>query len=171
MADEDSLTVEQGLLDAMRAEHEGYHFYMMAASSTSDEKGKQVFLQLADDERKHAEFLKAQYEALRKTGKADASVNLGPATTFQGESPIFSDGIRARIEDAHYEMTALSVGIQLELDAVKHYNRLADAASDRTVGIFFRELAEWESGHYRALLDQQEMLKEAYWTSVGFSPL
>ena len=163
--------IEEGLLNAMRAEHEGYHFYSIAADNTTDEKGKEIFRRLADDEKQHAEFLKAQYNAMRTTGKPDLSVFLGPKSEYSGASPIFSDSIRKRIKTAHYEMTALSIGIQLELDAVKHYNRLAEAAEDETVFKFFKDLAEWESGHYRALLDQQEALKEDYWTSNGFSPL
>jgi rubrerythrin len=165
------ISIEEGLLNAMRAEHEGYHFYTMAAESTTDEKGKEIFRKLADDERQHAEFLKAQYESMRKTGKPDLSVSLGPKSEYSGKSPIFSDGIRERIKNAHYEMTALSIGIQLELDAVKHYNKLAEVSKDETVYKFFKDLAEWESGHYRALLDQQDVLKEDYWSASGFSPM
>ena len=168
---EAEISIEKGLLDAYRAEQEGFHFYTMAAGAAEDEKGKEIFLKLADDERQHAEFLKAQYESIRKTGKPNLQVVLGPKSEYPGSSPIFSESIRARIQSAHYEMTALSIGIQLELDAVKHYNKLAEAAEDETVYKFFKELAEWESGHYRALLDQQEALKEDYWSSGGFSPM
>ena len=171
MGDDAVKSIEEGLSDAMRAEYEGLHFYAMAAASTSDEKGKAMFLTLSDDERRHAEFLKAQYDSIRKTGKPNSTVSLGPIPSYEGASPIFPDGIRARIQQAHYEMTALSVGIQLELDAVKHYNRLAEAATDPAVFKFFKDLAEWESEHYRILLAQQEDLKEAYWTSNGFSPM
>jgi hypothetical protein len=31
-------------------------------------------------------------------------------------------------------------------------------------------LAEWESTHYHALLEQQETLKEDYWRHNGFAP-
>ena len=171
MGDETAITIEQELLKALRAEHEGYYFYSMAADGTSDEKGKAIFLKLADDERRHAEFLNAQYNAFQKSGKPDADVSLGPIPVYEESSPIFSAGIRARIQQAHYEMTALSVGIMLELDAIKHYNRLAEAAGDPAVFQFFKELAEWESEHYRILLAQQEELKEAYWSSNGFSPM
>jgi rubrerythrin len=164
-------TIEQGLLAAVRAEHEGFHFYSMAAESTKDEKGREIFLKLADDERRHVEFLKAQYDSIKKTGRPNLDVSLGAKTEYGGTSPIFSEGIRARIATAHYEMTALSVGIQLELDATKHYKQLADRATDSVVCKFFLDLAEWEAGHYRALLDQQEALKEDYWSSNGFSPM
>ena len=38
------------------------------------------------------------------------------------------------------------------------------------LGLFFTELAEWEAGHYEALLTQQESLKEDYWSASRFSP-
>jgi rubrerythrin len=171
MTNQSESTIERGLLAAVRAEHEGFHFYSMAAESTKDEKGREIFLTLADDERRHAEFLKAQLESIKKTGRPDMDAVLGAKTEYTGQSPIFSEGIRARIATAHYEMTALSVGIQLELDAIKHYKQLADRATDTVVNKFFLDLAEWESEHYRALLDQQEVLKEDYWSSNGFSPM
>jgi hypothetical protein len=34
---------------------------------------------------------------------------------------------------------------------------------------FYRELVQWERGHHDALLRQQEMLKEAYWSASGFA--
>ena len=67
-------------------------------------------------------------------------------------------------------MTALSVGIQLELAAQTFYKGQSEEASNDTVRDFFAELAEWESGHYQALLTQQEALKEDYWSTSRFSP-
>jgi rubrerythrin len=171
MTNKSESTIEQGLLSAVRAEHEGFHFYSMAASGTEDEKGREIFLKLADDERLHAEFLKAQLESIVKTGRPNLDTVLGPKTEYHGTSPIFSENIRTRIATAHHEMTALSIGIQLELGAIKHYKQLADRAADPVVSRFFSDLAEWESSHYRALLDQQEVLKEDYWSSNGFSPM
>ncbi len=165
---DDQLTA--GVLDAMRAEHEGFHFYSMAAGNTPDEKGKEIFTQLADDERNHLEFLKSHYIALRATGQPDPNAEIGSIPEYSGPSPIFSDGIKSRIKDAHFEMTALSIGIQLELDAVKHYTRLSELADDDTVKTFFKDLADWERGHYQALLVQQETLKEEYWSGNTFAP-
>ena len=162
--------LNDGLMAAMRAEHEGYHFYTMAAEKTADKKGCEVFTQLAEDERQHLDFLKRQYRALNASGRSDAHVTLGPTTQYAGSSPIFSDSIRDRIKGAHFEMTALSIGIQLELGAVKHYQALAEQASDPTVKQFFEELAAWEQGHYHALLSQQEALQEDYWAENDFAP-
>jgi rubrerythrin len=160
----------EGLMKAIKAERDGYSFYMMAASGSSDPKGKEVFESLAHEELEHMSFLKQQHDSILKTGKPDSKIKLGKKLEFNGMSPIFSDSIRKRIEGAHLEMSALSIGIQLELDAVKFYKSQAEVSADPVIKDFFNELAEWETGHYQALLSQQNELKEDYWSTGGFSP-
>lgn len=162
--------IAEGLLKAIQSEVDGQHFYRMAAKSTTDPKGREVFERLAREEEEHERFLKAQYESVLETGAPNEEVRLGPQADLSGASPIFSPGIRERLGEAHYEMSALSIGIQLELSAIKFYKAEADAVGDPTVRSFCSELAQWESGHYNALLRQQEMLKEDYWHAGGFYP-
>jgi rubrerythrin len=166
-------SVEQlaaGLQAAMRAEHQGFYFYTMAAKSTEDEKGREIFTQLAEEEKEHLAFLRKQYKAIVETGVPNTALALGTPLDLSGPSPIFSDRLRERLGDAHFEMTALAVGIQLELDAVRVYSGFADTATDPEVAKFYRELAAWEQGHYNALLAQETSLKEDYWSGNGFAP-
>jgi rubrerythrin len=158
-----------GLSKAIQAERDGYAFYQMAANSSEDPKAKEMFAQLADEELDHMRFLVKQRESVLKAGKPDPSAKLGPRAELSGLSPIFSDGIKARIATAHIEMSALSIGIQLELDSISFYKSQSEAADDAEVGKFYAELAEWESGHYQALLRQQEELKEDYWSANRFA--
>jgi hypothetical protein len=168
MSDE-QISLDRGLLKAIQAERDGHSFYAMAATSSQDPKAKEVFAQLADEELDHMSFLTRHYESVLKTGKPDASARLGPRADLSGAWPIFSDGIKTRIKDAHFEMSALSIGIQLELDAQKFYRAQADASGDPIAKQFYTELADWESGHYQALLTQQEELKQDYWAESGFA--
>ena len=163
-------TLADGLLQAIKAERDGHSFYQMAATCSADPKAKEVFAGLAGEELEHMRFLTKQHESILTTGKPDDSVKLGTGMDLTGLSPIFSDGVKKRIKDAHFEMSALSIGIQLELDAVKFYQAQAGAAEDGRVKEFYTELAKWESGHYEALLRQQQELKEDYWAAGGFSP-
>ena len=162
--------VKEGLLKAMKAEREGQFFYLMAAKSTEDTKGREVFNRLAAEEADHFNYLKGQYQAVLKTGEIDANIKLGAPLSLDGASPIFSDNIKTRIKDAHYEMTALSVAIQLEFDASKFYKDQAEFVDDIAAKTLYLELAAWETGHYRALLAQSDMLKEDYWQEGGFAP-
>jgi rubrerythrin len=162
--------VAAGLEKAMQAEIEGQHFYQMAAQNTPDARGREVFETLAREELEHYEFLKAQYQSLKQTGRVDAEAKLGEPLKLEGPHPIFSSEIRRRIGGAHYEMTALSIGIQLELSAVNFYRAEAEATSDPQVAAFHQRLAAWEKGHLSALQAQSEALKEDYWHESGFAP-
>jgi rubrerythrin len=162
--------VTDGLKQAIQAEIDGFHFYMMAAQSTDDSKGREVFESLAQDEKEHARFLSLQYDAFMEKGAPDPTVTLGKRAELEGTSPIFSDQLRKRVSGAHFEMSALSIGISLELSAIKFYKEQAAQSQDETLSKFYTELADWESGHYQALLQQQESLKEDYWAGGGFSP-
>ena len=160
----------QALKTAIQAEFEGQHFYMMAAQSTKDAKGKEIFELLSREELDHANYLKGQYKSVIEHGKLDQGLSLGPRATLSIANPIFSDDLRNRIKEAHYEMTALAVGIQLELGAEKFYRKSSEESDDPLAKKFFAELADWEAGHYKALSDQQDALKEDYWADSGFTP-
>jgi rubrerythrin len=162
--------IAKHLFQAIKAESDGEQFYLMVAASTQDPQGREVFTQLADEERRHQQYLKAQYQSLKNNGQVDTSAKLGQQLDLAGPSPIFSDALRARAKDAHLEMSALSIGIQQELNAVTFYKAAAKEAGLPAVKAFFEELAEWESGHYKALLRQQELLQDDYWSGAGFSP-
>jgi rubrerythrin len=160
--------LEQVLTEAMQAETDGYHFYQMAARSTEDRQGKEVFEQLAEEERAHLTFLHRQRDALRATGRIDGALRL--TLPPRPERSIFTPAITNRLQEAHFEMSALSLGIQLELQSEQTYRREADRTDDEAAREFLLVLAHWEAGHYELLLRQQEELKEDYWSQGGFSP-
>lgn len=159
-----------GLKQAIQAESDGYHFYKMAANSTKDPEGKEVFESLASDELEHLRFLKTQYKSILDTGKPDKNSKLEKPSSPSDESPIFSEQFKSDLEKAHYEMSALSIGVQLELSSIKFYKSEAEAVDDLFVKSFYNELAEWETTHYRRLIRQQKELKEDYWYKGGFYP-
>jgi len=168
--DQATKRVADGLLKAMQAEREGQHFYRMAAAATEDEQGRRTFLDLAADEEEHESFLKKQYESMARTGKLDGSAQLGAPREFSAHHPIFSEELQRRVAGAHYEMTALSIGIQLEMSAVKFYEGEAAAVSEARARDFYRQLAVWERGHLSALQRQADELKGDYWGAAGFAP-
>ena len=159
----------EGLLKAIQAERDGQSFYNMASMTSQDPKAKEIFAQLALEELDHMNFLARHYESILKTGLPDSSVKLGSRAKLLGAWPIFSESIKSRLKDAHFEMSALSIGIQLELEAQKFYRQLAGYTSEATAKAFLEQLADWEAGHYQALLQQQESLKEDYWSENGFA--
>lgn len=159
----------EGLKRALQAEVDGENFYRMAANGTADTVGRATFENLAADEVEHFIFLRAQYDSIVQTGAVNLNVRLGKPSDA-GESPIFSEGFKTRIKEAHHEMSALSIGVQLELAAIRLYRAEAEAASDPHVKAFYRELAEWEETHHRRLLRQQRELQDDYYFDNKFYP-
>ena len=43
-------------------------------------------------------------------------------------------------------------------------------ATDSKVQGFFQKLIDWETGHYDALLRQDDAIREEYWEKAGFAP-
>jgi len=168
--DETTKELIAALRQAMTAERTGHTFYSMAAQNTDDPVGKEAFSQLAREETEHFQFLAAHYRSLVADGVLSPSAKLKGHAEVMGDSPIFSDALKERLKDAHFEMSALSIAVQLELNGIKHYREQAAKAKLPEVKKFFEDLAEWETSHYNALLRQQESLQDDYWSESGFQP-
>ncbi len=162
--------ITDGLRTAIEFEGDGHNFYMMAASNTQDAKGKEVLTMLAREELQHVKFLRHQYKHIMETGHPDLSLRLPSFANLKGDHPIFSADLRARVGQAHMEMSALAIGVKLELGSANYYLGESKKHDGTRVGEFYAELAVWEKEHYDALLRQQESLKEDYWAEGGFSP-
>jgi rubrerythrin len=158
-----------GLKEAILTEQTGVQFYTVAAANITDAQGQEVFRQLAKDEAEHQQWLRRQYGHLVEDTPWE-TWNPVHHADLSGTSPIFSDGLRSRIGEAHWEMTALSVGLALEEATVIRYRTLAQAADQPDVRHFFDELAKWEESHAVALSRQSNLLKESYWREARFAP-
>ena len=168
------LAATKDLLDALRTamqgERTGHEFYKVAAATTKDPQGQKVFAQLAAEELAHLEFLRKHYESIADNGELAKGVTLGDANALDLEHPIFSADFKSRIKEAHFEMSALAIAVQLELNSIHLYREQATNAAEVQVQQLFRRLVEWECGHYDALIRQQQELQETYWSAAGFSP-
>lgn len=158
-----------GLKEAILTEQTGVQFYTIAAGNTTDARGREVFRQLAQDESEHQQWLSRQYGHL-VAGTSWEEMKPVPHADLSGPSPIFSDDLRSRIGEAHWEMTALSVGLALEEATISRYRKLAQAADQPEVRRFFEELTKWEESHADALSRQSNLLKESYWREARFAP-
>ena len=157
---------------AIRVENDGYQFYRLAEEKTKDPKGKEVFAALAKEETNHMQILKSLYESIKGKGefKFDDVKDMKHILETTSESPIFSKEFKQRLSQAHFEMTALSIGILLEKDSIGFYKKSAQETEDKDVKMLFNYLANWEGEHLRALVNQQKFLQEDYWTEARFYP-
>jgi len=164
-------TVLNGLKIAMEAELTGHQFYKAASKNTKDPKGKETFSRMAEEEMGHFNYLRHQYESIRKTGAYDFTKKRFKSHRKSGSSPIFSKEIRNRIKNSHFEVSALTIGMKLEMEAAGFYRKCAAKATTPAARKFYNELAEWEQGHYQAFKNQLDLLKEEYFAANNFVPM
>ena len=169
--DQEIKDILKGLKTAMEAELTGHEFYKNAAKSTDDPKGKETFSRMAEEEMGHFQYLKHQYGAVMEKGAYDFSKEWNKKSHKHAENPVFSPEIRERVKDAHFEVSALTIGMKLELDAMRYYRSCAEKASDEEVKAFYRGLAEWEEDHFHAFENELDMLKEDYFQANNFVPM
>ena len=160
-----------GLKTAMEAEITGHAFYKNAAKTTKDSRGKMTFSQMAEEEMSHFNYLKHQYQSVLEKGDYDLSKKMLKHRRKHANSPIFSKEIRKRLKNKHFEVSALSIGMKLEMDAITFYQSCAKKAQGIEVKNFYNELVEWERDHYKAFGRELEMLKEEYFLANNFVPM
>jgi len=159
------------LKTALEAELTGHAFYKNAAANTKDPMGKKTFARMAEEEMGHFNYLRHQYQAVLETGNYDFSKKLGKGDPAHAGNPIFSEELKARIKDSHFEVSALTIGMKLEMEAVKYYTTCADAARSPEAKQLYSRLADWERDHFVAFKRQLEMLKEEYFQANNFIPM
>ncbi len=161
----------EGLKIALQTELNGVEFYKMAAEKTEDAKGKDVFRVLANDEVQHYNELRRQFQSLINSSKWQQPIELGELSIFEGVSPIFSEDMKLRVKDRHFEMSALSIGVLLESNSVDFYRKMQEEIDDPLAKELFARLQKWEEGHLEAIVRQLDLLKEDYWAEAQFAPL
>jgi rubrerythrin len=160
-----------GLKTAMVTELTGHQFYKAASKNTKDPKGKAVFSRMAEEEMGHFRYLRHQYRSVLETGDYDFTRKLLKSRKKVACGPIFSKEIKNRIKSSHFEVSALSIGMKLEMEAFNFYRKCATKATTPEAKKFYNELAEWEQGHYQAFKNQLDLLKEEYFAANHFVPM
>ena len=165
--DKNTEEILAGIKTAMEAELTGHAFYKNAAENTDDPMGKETFSRMAEEELSHFNYLRHQYKSVLEKGAFDFGEKLKPQHKH-AEHPIFSDAIKNRIKESHFEVSALSIGMKLEMDAMRFYRSCSEKAQDEEVKQFYIELADWEQDHYRAFKQQLDLLKQDYFEANNF---
>jgi len=145
------MDLKEAILTAIKGEIEGRMLYRMAADKMENKKAKEIFTMLADEEQGHLNSL-IQVSKEYEGGKELCIPGPPSPTRFaDAESPIFTDEFK---ENADFNVSALSIGIKLELESEKFYRDAAKDAKQQSLREFFERLADWEKGHYEFLSKQ-----------------
>ena len=164
-----ALSAANGLAVAIQTELEGFEFYKVAAAKTKDAGAKAMFESLAADEVKHHKMLIEQYELITR-GKDFKPFKKPSRSRLKVKSPVFSKAFLESGKKKNFEMSALSIGILLEQNAIDFFREQKNKASDPKAKKLFAELVTWEGEHLRALIAQKSFLQRAIYDEARFEP-
>jgi len=166
-------TILEVLRRAYQIEIEGYTFYSMAADRASKPAVQELFDKLARDEVEHKAYLRDVMHGYGEKGTAAFLV--GQVGRREPEmqaftAQIFTDEFKKQAEGADFEIGVLSIGMQLETNAIAHFTRASKSAGEREVREFYTFLANWEKKHLEALQGLYNAVRQDFWSEGRFSP-
>jgi rubrerythrin len=151
------------LRKAFQVEVDGFTFYSMTAERTTKPAVRQLFERLARDETEHKAYIMAVMKRYEEHGAS--SFQFDPRDPDLGEfsSEIFTDEFKEQAEGNVSELGVLSIGVQLESNAVSFFDTAAREASDPQISGFYRFLADWEGSHLRTLQQLYDSIRVDPW--------
>ena len=128
---------------AIDREVEAYTFYRSITDKVKDKALKDLFAELAGEEKKHRELLQGMLTKDIAKMKFDPSHDYKVADTLP--SPPLSIDMKP--------IEGIVVAIKKELEAMQMYTQLASLAKDTETELLFSQLANMERGHKARLED------------------
>ena len=159
--EEISKPVENAIKEAIRLEINGRNFFNHAAEITHNELGKKMFEKLAAEEVRHIEVFSELFTKILKEADWKKYVR---DEELKGESALI-EKLKERMKGAEgkSETQALSIGMELEENAIRFFQKAADEVDDSAAKEIFRNISEEEKFHYDLLQAQHDSL-----TNSGF---
>ena len=151
------------LKKAFQVEVDGFTFYSMAAERADKPAVQQLFERLARDETEHQAYIKAVMRRYEDHGASSFSFDRRDPDLGEFSSEIFTESFKEQAQGEILETGAVSIGIQLELNAVEFFGSAAKEASDPQVKGFYRFLADWEGSHLRMLEKLYDSIRVDPW--------
>lgn len=158
----------QILEQAMQLERDGRAFYLKAAERTTAERGREMFLSLADDEAIHLRVLGEQLAAIQSRGVCELLPEIGQADPewdkgiFPTDPSIFEKSVRQDASDTD----ALIFALQAEHKSYELYRNAANAVEDPQAKRMFQWLAGVEQAHFNQLmLNYDSLVTTGQWAN------
>jgi len=154
MADQERLqAIEVALTNELRERE----FYLKHAERTSNDVGKAMFLQIADEELEHYERLKELHDKWAKDEKWPETVPLNVKSTDIKNVLV---NMLQKVEDKPTsdtdDLDAIRTAIDFEFEAEKFYKKVRDQVTDPKEKEFFSLLCQIEREHALSLQDAEE---------------
>ena len=154
------------IAQAILNEVEGYEFYRMAANQAGTGESKEAFLELANEELKHVEFLKALFDRI----KNDKTEDIKLALETPPPSPNIYNWSKIDKEFTSLAMSVFGIGIQMEEASIVFYEDAKSKTKFDEAKKLFDLLIKWEKVHLEQFVEQYNMHKENWWADQSFAP-
>ena len=135
--------VKKIISTAIDREVEAYTFYHTIATKVKDKVLKDLFTELAGEEKKHREFLQAFL------AKDVSSMKFAAGHDYKVGDALPSPKLTLDLSP----LEGMVVAIKKELEAMQMYTQFANAAADTETQLLFSQLANMERGHKARLED------------------
>ncbi len=146
---------------ALENEEREREFYLAHARKTKNMAGKNMFKQIADEEKEHYEMLKKLHDKWAEQKKWPATVPLKVKKSLAGTVLKSMSGKKsARINGTEDELKAVRTAIDFEARGVALYTKLEKQSTDPKEIAFFQMLAGVEREHLLSLKDTEEFLTD-----------
>jgi rubrerythrin len=148
------------LSQALKLEREGREFYLKAAEEADDEKGRAMFLSLADDETKHADIITRQLHGIEGGGTYVLLPQLDAPAIDLGRQlfPPELSKVVAKIGTNPDEVSALHVALEMEIKSYDLYRSAARDTADVAGKTMYQWLASAEMTHFNLLMLNYESI-------------
>ncbi len=164
MYKEELSIISQAILN----EIEGYEFYRLAGAQASSEGTKAAFTELANEELKHAEYLKALWQKLSDGGEMKVEDIL--SSGIEIPSPEIYRWDKVDKTGSSVAMSIFGIGMQMEQNSIKFYEEAKNKVASDASKALFDLLIGWERVHLNQFAEQYSLLKEDWWAEQGFAP-
>jgi rubrerythrin len=158
------------LRKAYQVECDGHTFYSMVADRSERDAVREIFGKLSRDELEHKAYLREIGARYEQEGVSAFTLRKAAPDLRIYSDALFNDRFREQARGAAFEVSALSIGMQLESNAMSTFNNAARTATDAEVRDFYKFLADWEQQHLNSLHSLYEMVRDEIFADSGFSP-
>jgi len=155
------------LKKAFQVEVDGFTFYSMAAERTTKPAAQQLFERLARDETEHQAYIRAVMRRYEEHGASSFHFDPRNPDLAEFSSEIFTESFKEQAQGEVSEVGVLSIGVQLESNAVAFFSAAAREASDPQITGFYQFLADWEGMHLRTLKQLYDSIRVDFWPEEG----
>jgi rubrerythrin len=155
------------LRKAFQVEVDGFTFYSMTAERATKPAAQKLFERLARDETEHQAYIRTVMRRYEEQGASSFRFDPRDPDLAEFSSQIFTDSFKEQAQGEAFEAGALSIGIQLESNAVAFFSAAANEASDPQISGFYRFLADWEGFHLRTLQQLFDSIRVDFWPEAG----